>query len=62
MIEKLLELKYSIRNKESKEIVKQKFIEYTNAYDEYGNKDVGDKLRHREMKLTYAQYMAGSGK
>jgi hypothetical protein len=50
-----------MRHKESKEIVKQKFIEYTEAYDE-GERDVGDKIRHREMKLTYAQYMAGSGK
>jgi len=56
MLEQLIGLKKSIRNKESKLEVKKKFIEYTNAYDE-GERDVIDKIKHREIALEYFKYM-----
>jgi len=61
MLEQLINLKLSMRHKESKEIVKQKFEDYSNAYDNY-DKEISDKIRHREIFLTYSRYMAGSGK
>lgn len=50
-----------MRNHKPKHEVKQKFIEYLNAYDEKaGEKSVGDKIRHREIFYTYCRYMMGS--
>ena len=56
MLEQLINLKIAIRQKKEKHIVKQKFLEYVNEYDN-AERNIGDKIRHREIFYTYCQYM-----
>jgi hypothetical protein len=62
MLEKeIINFKMSIRKKEPKHIVKQKFFEYTRGYDELaGEKTVRDKLEHKDLFNMYCRYMASS--
>lgn len=60
MLEEILEVKKAIRHHKAKHIVKQKFIEYLKKYDDSDfEPDVGDKIRHKEIFLSYARYMYG---
>ena len=58
MLEELINVKISMRKKESKSEVKRKYLEYSRAYDN-AEKSVGDKIRHREIRLVYIKYMGG---
>lgn len=60
MIEELINVKLAIRHNKPKSEVRDKFLLYTRAYDE-AEKDVGDKIRHREIFMTYIRYMERSG-
>lgn len=63
MIEKLVNFKIAIRHKKPKSEVKEKFLEYSRAYDEKaGERTIKDKLEYRDLHNIYLQYMAGSGK
>jgi hypothetical protein len=56
MLEELINLKISMRKKESKAIVKEKFSNYLRVYDD-GERDVADKIRHREIIESYWRYI-----
>lgn len=56
MLEELINLKISMRKKESKAIVKEKFSNYLRVYDD-GERDVADKIRHREIIESYCRYI-----
>ena len=54
----IINFKMSIRKKEPKSIVCDKFLEYTRAYDEMGGeKTIRDKLEHRDLFNLYCKYM-----
>jgi hypothetical protein len=62
MLLELIAVKIAIRHHKAKHIVKQKFIEYLEAYDnQEPDADVGDKIRHREIFLAYTKYMGSGG-
>lgn len=62
MLEELINVKIAIRHHKAKHIVKKKFIEYLEAYDNAEpDVDVGDKIRHREIFLQYVRYMGKTG-
>lgn len=56
MLEQLINLKLAIRQKKEKHIVKQKFLEYLNEYDN-ADRTISDKIRHREIFYIYCKYM-----
>lgn len=60
MLEELINLKTAIKHHKAKHIVKQKFITYLEAYDN-ADKDIGDKIRHREIFCQYVKYMGKTG-
>lgn len=60
--ESVINFKIAIRHKEEKHIIKQKFITYTQEYDNKDNHDVKDKLIHRELFLMYVRYMGNTEK
>lgn len=55
-LSELINVKMSIRKKEPKSIVKKKFLNYLQVYDD-GERTVADKIRHREIFETYCKYM-----
>jgi hypothetical protein len=60
MLEELINLKISMRKKEEKNIVRKKFFEYLKKYDD-GERTIADKIRHREIFITYCAYMTRGG-
>jgi len=61
MLEQLINLKTAIRNKKPKAEVREKYNEYLNAYEEE-ERDVGDKIRNREITQQYWTYMYFNGR
>lgn len=61
MLESLINLKTAIRHNKSKSEVREKFLEYSRKYDDLENKNIGDKIRHREIFYNYIRYMEKSG-
>ena len=56
MLEELINLKTAMRHNKPKKEVREKFQDYMKAYDDY-KPDLKDKIRHREVFLSYARYM-----
>jgi hypothetical protein len=58
MLESRVDFLFSISIKQDKEIVKKKFIQYCEAYDNLEREPtIRQKVRHREMFEKYAEYM-----
>jgi hypothetical protein len=57
-LESRLSLLWAIKTRKPKEVVKERFINYCEEYDELGGRTtVEDKIRHREIFGKYAKYM-----
>jgi hypothetical protein len=58
----IVNFKLAVRHKKPKAEVREKFMQYTNAYDEKaGDLTIRDKLEHRDLFNMYVSYMASSG-
>jgi hypothetical protein len=61
MLEELINLKTAIRKRKPKKEVREKYQEYTNAYQEI-ERDVSDKMRYKEITEKYLNYIYFNGR
>ena len=59
-IEKLINLKIAMKKGLLKKIVRQKFEEYRQSYEDM-DKSIIDKINYRDTFMDYIRYMSKSG-
>ena len=57
---RIINFKLAIRENRAKGVVRYKFRKYMEAYDNK-DKDVIDKITHRDLSLEYFRYMINNG-
>ena len=57
---RVINLKIAMSSNKPKSVVRYKYRKYMEEYDNK-DKDVIDKVRHRDISLDYLRYMSSSG-
>lgn len=60
MIEEIINLKLAMKQNKPKKVVTEKYQAYMKIYDNK-DKDILDKVEHRDLFYDYIRYMSKSG-